>query len=60
MNPCIENELRLHVMTHVHYVKTTLNKPIDKNIYSIKLQPLQFLTNFIDTKSTNLNIIELY
>ncbi|VVC44144.1 Hypothetical protein CINCED_3A019506 [Cinara cedri] len=51
MNPCIENELRLHVMTHIHFVKPVLNKPIDKNIYTIKLKPLQFLTNFLDTKS---------
>jgi len=49
MNPNIENELRLHVMTHVHCVKTMLNQPVD--IYMIKLQHLQFLTSFIDTKS---------
>lgn len=51
MNPSIENELRLLVMTHVHLVKTTLNQPLDKNKYTIKLQPLQFFTSFIDTKS---------
>lgn len=51
MNPSIENELRLHVMTHVHSMKTKLYQPIDKNIYMIKLQPLQFWTSFIDTKS---------
>lgn len=51
MNPSIENELRLLVMTQVHLVKTTLNQPLDKNKYAIKLQPLQFLTSFIDTKS---------
>lgn len=55
MSPFIENELRLHVMTHVHYVKTMLNQPVD--IYMIKLQPLQFLTSFIDTKSI-LNIFK--
>ncbi|CAI6354546.1 unnamed protein product [Macrosiphum euphorbiae] len=49
MNPNIENELRLHVMTHVHCVKTMLNQPVD--IYMIKLQHLQFLTSFIDTKN---------
>lgn len=52
MNPCIENELRLHVMTHVHLVKTMLHQPIVKNMYTIKLQPLQLLNNFVDTKST--------
>lgn len=51
MNPSIENELRLHVMTHVHFEKTLLNQPIDKNIYTIKLQPFQFLTSIINTKS---------
>lgn len=51
MNPVIENELRLHVMSHVNFTKTVLNEPINKNIWSIKLQPLQFLTSFIDTKS---------
>jgi len=55
MNPNIENELRLHVMTHVHCVKTMLNQPVD--IYMIKLQHLQFLTSFIDTKSI-FNIFE--
>lgn len=49
MNPSIENELRLHVMTHVHCTKTMLNQPLDT--YMIKLQNLQFLTSFIDTKS---------
>lgn len=51
MNPNIENELRLHVMTHVHFVKPKLYQPIDNNMYMIKLQPLQFMTSFIDTKS---------
>lgn len=51
MNPSIENELRLHVMINIHGVKRMLNQPIDKTIYMIKLQPLQFLTNFIDAKS---------
>jgi len=55
MSPFIENELRLHVMTHVHCVKTMLNQPVD--ISMIKLQPLQFLTSFIDTKSIK-NIFE--
>lgn len=50
MNPSIENELRLHVMRHVHFVKTTLNQSIDNDIHMIKLQPLQFSTSFIDTK----------
>lgn len=50
MNPIIENELRLHVMSHVNFTKTVLNEPINKNICSIKLQPLQFLNSFIDTK----------
>lgn len=55
MNPFIENELRLHVMTHVHCVKTMLNQPVD--LYMIKLQHVQFMTSFIDTKSI-FNIFE--
>jgi len=55
MNPSIENELRLHVMINFHGVKRTLNQSIDKTIYMIKLQPFQFLTSFIDTKSTYIN-----
>lgn len=51
MYPKIENELRLHVMINIHGVKRMLSQPIDKNIYLIKLQPLQFLTNYINTKS---------
>ncbi|XP_025203475.1 WASH complex subunit 4 isoform X2 [Melanaphis sacchari] len=49
ISPCIENELRLHVMTHVHCTKTILNQPVDT--YMIKLQHLQFLSSFIDTKN---------
>lgn len=51
MYPRIENELRLHVMINIHGVKRMLSQPIDKNMYLIKLQPLQFLTNFINVKS---------
>jgi len=51
MYPRIENELRLHVMINIHGVKRMLSQPIDKNIYLIKLQPLQFLNNFINVKS---------
>ncbi|XP_050529563.1 WASH complex subunit 4 isoform X2 [Daktulosphaira vitifoliae] len=51
LNPSVENELRLHVMTQVQFVKMVLNEPIDKNIYMVKLQPIQFLNTIINTKN---------
>lgn len=53
MNPCVENELRLHVMAHVQ-LQPALDQPLSTHISTIKLQPLQFLTNFIDTKSMHI------
>ncbi|XP_050426323.1 WASH complex subunit 4 [Adelges cooleyi] len=50
MNPGIENELRLQVMTQVQFVKMMLHEPIHEHTYMIKLKPIQFLTQFIDTK----------
>lgn len=51
MNPNIENELRLNVMKHAHFGKMMLKQPIDKNVCTIKLQPLQILSKIINTKS---------
>jgi hypothetical protein len=51
MNPTIENELRLQVMTNIHSERIFLNQPIDENISTITLQPLQFLNSIINTKS---------